>query len=156
MLEITPGVPADDVPTGGNEYRSRSCTRISQGKLYSLSSSPRRAFLTAEDTTWLDFPRTYPPTLASKIPGRESDKTAKGRNKRRLAQTAATPEQEEYEVKRIWDEREVKRRKGKSYKQYLVQWTDSWVDECDLDAPDLLREFRAGRVRSYPTTSGPE
>ncbi len=72
------------------------------------------------------------------------------------AQTAATPEQEEYEVKSILDEREVKRRKGKSYKQYLVQWTDSWVDECDLDAPDLLREFRAGRVRSYPTTSGPE
>jgi len=44
-----------------------------------------------------------------------SSDAAKGRNKRRLAQTAATPEQEEYEVKRIWDEREVKRRKGKSY-----------------------------------------
>jgi hypothetical protein len=102
-------------------------------------------------TAWLDSPRTYSPTLASKIP-----RVKEGHNKRRHAQTAATPEQEEYEVKRILDEREVKRRKGKSYKQYLVQWTDSWVDECDLDAPDLLREFRAGRVRNYPTTSGPE
>jgi hypothetical protein len=51
--------------------------------------------------------------------------------------------EEEYEVESI---RDMRRTRGKKT-QYLVHWKgypssdDSWVDESDLNTPELLREF---------------
>ena len=52
--------------------------------------------------------------------------------------------QEEYEVEEIITERFNKRTRKR---QYLVKWLgyptsdNSWVDETDLDAPELLDEY---------------
>ena len=63
-------------------------------------------------------------------------------SKRCRAQLVAAPEQEEYEITGILDERKTKRGKGKSSIQLLVRWKDTWVYESNVDEPVLLHDFR--------------
>ena len=57
--------------------------------------------------------------------------------------------EEEYEIEEIIDQRTDKRRQKK---QYLVSWVgypaseNSWVDESDLHAPELLEEYRLSKA----------
>ena len=57
--------------------------------------------------------------------------------------------QEEYEVEDIITDRFNKRKRKR---QYLVKWIgypasdNSWVDEADLHAPELLEEYRLSKA----------
>lgn len=57
------------------------------------------------------------------------------------SQMAVIYEQQSWKGK-IVQERDVKQRRGRPYKQYLIQWEQSWVDGGRLTAPELLQSWR--------------
>ena len=46
----------------------------------------------------------------------------------------------------IIDERYMKQKRGRSRKQYLVRWKDSWVDHSRLPVRKALQSWRSGRA----------
>ncbi|MCJ1251374.1 hypothetical protein MMC30_008607 [Trapelia coarctata] len=57
------------------------------------------------------------------------------------SQAAVIYEQQKWEGK-IIGERDVKQRRGRPRKQYLVQWEPFWVDCARLTAPELLQSWK--------------
>ena len=58
---------------------------------------------------------------------------------------------DEFEVEIILDERTDRRGRGRGRKQWLIRWKgwgaehDSWVDQSEVFAPELVREFKERR-----------
>jgi len=69
-------------------------------------------------------------------------------NKHSRIEAATMSYQEEWEVGEILDERKIKRRKGQTGAQFLIRWKNTWVDESDVNAPELVQQFREGRARN--------
>ena len=46
----------------------------------------------------------------------------------------------------IIEERYMKQKRGRSRKQYLIRWKDSWVDYSHLPVPKVLQSWKAGRA----------
>lgn len=52
--------------------------------------------------------------------------------------------QGEWEIEEILGEKKTKGNNGERA-QFLVRWTNTWVDGCDIDAPELFQKFRPAR-----------
>ena len=62
-------------------------------------------------------------------------------------------EEDVFEVDRILSERETRGKNGRIVRSFLVHWKgypdseNCWVTECNVNAPELLREYRASKRR---------
>ena len=63
--------------------------------------------------------------------------------RRSHASTALVSSQEEWEIEAILDRRARKGKNGKYRARVRVKWKCTWVDECNVHAPELLRKLMA-------------
>ena len=66
-------------------------------------------------------------------------------NRRPIPKTTVIYERQSW-AGEIIDEREVKQGRGRTRKQYLIQWEPSWVDASRLTAPELLQNWRGKKA----------
>lgn len=67
------------------------------------------------------------------------------RSRQSQTKVAIALDQEEWEIEEILGEKKTKGKKGKQRTKFLVRWKNTWLDECDIDAPELFRKFRVAR-----------
>lgn len=105
---------------------------------------PRKSYL---DNFMSDIDTCSTRSNASHL-GLSASQSTSELNSQSRAQTATVSDQEEWEVSKVLDERWTKGRNGKIGKQFLVRWKITWIDECDIHAPDLIEQFRARPTRT--------
>ena len=69
-------------------------------------------------------------------------------NRCSASQTSVIYEQQKWDGK-IIGEMNVKQRRGRRRKQYLVQWEPSWVDCARLTAPELLQSWKEKKTAAF-------